>query len=112
MLDASLQLCFRIEIIGQLFWEIILFFFCGNVCPCHCLVKVYTKCGRRAMPTMMMGSAAVFIDCDECWKLLLITRKGSLYLWDLFHMKCLLHDSLSSLVTSDPKSTAKDAGNV
>ncbi|XP_052203164.1 protein HIRA isoform X2 [Diospyros lotus] len=80
-------------------------------CEDGCL-QVYTKCGRRAMPTMVMGSAAVFIDCDECWKLLLITRKGSLYLWDLFHMKCLLHDSLSSLVTSDPKSTAKDAGTI
>ena len=74
------------------------------------LVKVYTKCGRRAMPTMMIRSAAVFIDCDECWKLLLVTRKGSLYVWDLFNWKCLLHDSLAPLVSSDIKSTAKDAG--
>lgn len=74
-------------------------------------MKVYTKCGRRALPTMMMGSAAVFIDCDECWKLLLVTRKGSLYLWDLFNRNCLLHDSLASLVTSDLNSSAKDAGN-
>lgn len=64
------------------------------------------------MPTMMMGSAAVFIDCDESWKLFLVTRKGSLYVWDLFNMKCLLHDSLASLVTADPRSTAKDAGNL
>ncbi|KAI7983477.1 Protein HIRA [Camellia lanceoleosa] len=75
-------------------------------------LQVYTKCGRRAMPTMMMGSAAVFVDCDECWKLLLVTRKGSLYVWDLFNKKCLLHDSLASLVTLDPKSTAKDAGTI
>ena len=61
---------------------------------------------------MMMGSAAVFIDCDDCWKLLLVTRKGSLYVWDLLNTKCLLHDSLASLVTLDPKLTAKDAGNV
>jgi protein HIRA/HIR1 len=65
------------------------------------ILKVYTKCGRRAMPTMMMGSAATFIDCDDSWKLLLVTRKGSLYVWDLFNRKCVLHDSLSSLVSSD-----------
>jgi protein HIRA/HIR1 len=81
----------------------------GNVnfwavgCEDGCL-QLYTKCGRRAMPTMMMGSAAVFVDCDESWKLLLVTRKGSLYVWDLFNRKCLLQDSLTSLVTSDLKS--------
>jgi protein HIRA/HIR1 len=53
---------------------------------------------------MMMGSAATFIDCDECWKLLLVTRKGSLYVWDLFSRSCLLQDSLASLITSDPNS--------
>lgn len=74
------------------------------------LEKIYTKCGRRAMPTMMIGSAAVFIDCDEAWKLLLVTMKGSLYVWDLFHRKCLLHDSLASLMTSDLKSNSKDSG--
>ncbi|XP_059627508.1 protein HIRA isoform X2 [Cornus florida] len=80
-------------------------------CEDGCL-QVYTKCGRRAMPTMMMGSAAVFIDCDESWKLLLVTRKGSLYVWDLFDRKCLLHDSLASLIISDLKSAAKDAGTI
>ncbi|KAF2300796.1 hypothetical protein GH714_015887 [Hevea brasiliensis] len=75
-------------------------------CEDGCL-QVYTKCGRRAMPTMMMGSAATFIDCDECWKLLLVTRKGLLYIWDLLNQKCLLQDSLSSLVASDPNSSAK-----
>ncbi|MFS8004913.1 putative transcription factor WD40-like family [Helianthus anomalus] len=68
-------------------------------------LQVYTKCGRRSMPTMMMGSTPVFIDCDDSWKLLLVTRKGSLYVWDLFNRKCILHDSLSSLMNSDPKST-------
>ncbi|KAI4334258.1 hypothetical protein L6164_018969 [Bauhinia variegata] len=75
-------------------------------------LQIYTKCGRRAMPTMMMGSAATFVDCDECWKLLLVTRKGSLYLWDLFNRTCLLHDSLASLVASSPSSSAKDAGTI
>ncbi|TKY67084.1 HIRA protein [Spatholobus suberectus] len=64
------------------------------------------------MPTMMMGSAATFVDCDECWKLLLVTRNGSLYLWDLFNQTCLLHDSLASLVASSPNSSAKDAGTI
>ncbi|KAI3688114.1 hypothetical protein L1987_81822 [Smallanthus sonchifolius] len=68
-------------------------------------LQVYTKCGRRSMPTMMMGSTPVFIDCDDSWKLLLVTRKGSLYVWDLFNRKCILHNSLASLMNSDPKST-------
>ncbi|KAL4591705.1 hypothetical protein LXL04_004676 [Taraxacum kok-saghyz] len=68
-------------------------------------LQVYTKCGRRSMPTMMMGATPVFIDCDESWKLLLVTRKGALYVWDLFNRKCILHDSLASLMPSDPKST-------
>ena len=75
-----------------------------------CFGKVYTKCGRRAMPTMMMGSAATFIDCDESWKLLLVTRKGSLYVWDLYNRNCLLNDTLASLVALNPNSSAKDAG--
>uniref|UniRef100_A0A1D1YI46 Protein HIRA n=1 Tax=Anthurium amnicola TaxID=1678845 RepID=A0A1D1YI46_9ARAE len=86
----------------------------GNVnfwavgCEDGCL-QVYTKCGRRAMPAMMMGSAAVFIDCDECWKLLLVTRKGLLYVWDLFNRTCLVHDSLASLVSSVEDALTKDA---
>ncbi|XVF46890.1 hypothetical protein PTKIN_Ptkin03bG0064500 [Pterospermum kingtungense] len=75
-------------------------------CEDGCL-QVYTKCGRRALPTMMMGSAATFVDCDENWKLLLVTRKGSLYLWDLLSRNCLLHDSLASLITSDLSSSTK-----
>lgn len=80
-------------------------------CEDGCL-QVYTKCGRRAMPTMMMGSAAIFIDCDESWKLLLVTKKGSLHVWDLFNRTCLLHDSLASLITSDVNSSSKEAGSI
>ncbi|CAI0398255.1 unnamed protein product [Linum tenue] len=75
-------------------------------CEDGCL-QIYTKFGRRAMPTMMTGSAATFVDCDENWKLLLVTQKGSLYIWDLFRRSCLLQDSLTSLVISDPKSSTK-----
>ncbi|KAL5127776.1 Protein HIRA [Glycine soja] len=64
------------------------------------------------MPIMMMGSATTFIDCDECWKLLLVTRNKSLYLWDLFNKTCLLHDSLASLIASSPNSSAKDADTI
>ncbi|RZC82222.1 hypothetical protein C5167_045009 [Papaver somniferum] len=85
----------------------------GNVnfwavgCEDGCL-QVYTRCGRRAMPTMMMGSAAVFLDCDESWKLLLVTKNGSLYVWDLFSRTCILNNSLTSLISSG----SKDSGTV
>ncbi|KAG8057789.1 hypothetical protein GUJ93_ZPchr0002g26157 [Zizania palustris] len=80
-------------------------------CEDGCL-QVYTKCGRRAMPAMMMGSAAIFIDCDDCWKLLLVTRRGLMYIWDLYTRACILHDSLASLVTSPDEATGKDTGTV
>ncbi|XP_068649440.1 protein HIRA-like isoform X2 [Aristolochia californica] len=81
-------------------------------CEDGCL-QIYTKCGRRAMPTMVMGSTAVFIDCDECWKLLVVTRRGEIYVWNLFNRACLLHDSLASIITSrQDSSSAKDAGQV
>eukprot|EP00268_Persea_americana_P064091 TRINITY_DN8395_c0_g2_i1.p1 TRINITY_DN8395_c0_g2~~TRINITY_DN8395_c0_g2_i1.p1 ORF type:complete len:970 (+),score=200.05 TRINITY_DN8395_c0_g2_i1:315-3224(+) len=75
-------------------------------------LQVYTKCGRRAMPTMMAGSAAVFIDCDELWKLLLVTKRGAIFVWDLLDKTCILHDSLSSLVTLGHDSTNKDSGTI
>lgn len=75
-------------------------------------LQVYTKCGRRALPAIMLGSAATFIDCDESWKLLLVTKKGSLHLWDLFNRKCLLQDSLSSLITSEHNSSSRGAGTI
>ncbi|XP_024632384.1 protein HIRA isoform X2 [Medicago truncatula] len=89
----------------------------GNVnfwavgCEDGCL-QIYTKCGRRAMPTMMMGSSATFVDCDECWSLMLVTRKGSLYLWDLLNRTCLLQDSLTSLVASSPNPSTKNEGTI
>lgn len=64
------------------------------------------------MPTMMMGSSAMFIDCDECWKLLLVTKNGSIHVWDLFNNTCLLNDSLASLVTVGHDSPAKGSGMV
>ncbi|PAN32663.1 hypothetical protein PAHAL_5G503000 [Panicum hallii] len=75
-------------------------------CEDGCL-QVYTKFGRRAMPAMVMGSAAVFIDVDDCWKLLLVTRRGLMYIWDLYNRTCILQDSLASLVASPDESSAK-----
>jgi protein HIRA/HIR1 len=63
------------------------------------------------MPAMMMGSAAVFIDCDDCWKLLLVTRRGLMYIWDLHNRTCILQDSLAALVASPDESSANHAGN-
>ena len=63
------------------------------------------------MPAMVMESAAVFIDVDDCWKLLLVTRRGLMCIWDLYNRTCILQDSLSSLVASPDESSAKDAGN-
>ncbi|KAF9598058.1 hypothetical protein IFM89_024045 [Coptis chinensis] len=80
-------------------------------CEDGCL-QIYTKCGRRAMPTMMMGSAAIFIDCDKCSKLLLVTKKGSIYVWDLLNRTCLLQDSLAPLIPSRQDSSTKDAGKI
>lgn len=62
------------------------------------------------MPAMMMGSAGVFIDCDDCWKLLLVTKRGLLYVWDLLKRSCILHDSLASLVTTREDLSGKDSG--
>ncbi|KAF5193563.1 Hira-like protein [Thalictrum thalictroides] len=78
-------------------------------CQDGCL-QIYTKCGRRAMPAMMMGSAAVFIDCDKCWKLLLVTRKGAIHVWDLLNRTCLLQDSLAPLIHSQQDLSTKNAG--
>ncbi|XP_057850963.2 protein HIRA isoform X2 [Cryptomeria japonica] len=80
---------------------------CENGC-----LQVYTKCGRRALPTMMVGSAPTFIDCDEGWKLLLLTQRGSMYLWDVFHWNCLAHDSLAPLVASATDSSTKGSGTI
>ncbi|KAM3295155.1 hypothetical protein ACQJBY_037798 [Aegilops geniculata] len=80
-------------------------------CEDGCL-QVYTKCGMRAMPAMMMGSSAVFIDCDDCWKLLLVTRRGLMYIWDLNNRTCILQDSLASLVTSPDEASTKDSVKV
>ncbi|KAF3771937.1 HIRA protein [Nymphaea thermarum] len=66
----------------------------------------------EGLPTIMMGSAAIFIDCDEGWKLLLVTKRGLLYVWNLFNSTCLVHDSLLSLFTCRHDSSATDTGSI
>lgn len=61
-------------------------------------LQVYTKAGRRAMPSMMVGSAPVFMDCTEKSWLLLLTRHGALYMWDCMESRCLLKESVLPLL--------------
>nr|XP_024398569.1 protein HIRA-like isoform X2 [Physcomitrium patens] len=63
-------------------------------------LQIYTMAGRRAQPSIMLGSAAAFMDCDENWKLMVVTRNGLLHLWDLQESKRLLHESLGPLLNS------------
>jgi len=68
--------------------------------------------GRRAQPAILLGSAAAFMDCDDSWKLLVVTRGGTLHVWDLQEWKRLLHESLSPLLslTSTSTSTSTSTG--
>jgi protein HIRA/HIR1 len=63
------------------------------------------KCGVRGMPAMIMGSAAIFIDCDDSWKLLLLIRRCLMYIWNLYDTTCILQNS-TSLVASPNESSA------
>jgi hypothetical protein len=54
---------------------------------------------------MIMGSAVVFIECDDSWKLLLLTRRCLMYIWNLYDTTCILQDS-TSLVASPNESSA------
>ncbi|KAH8971705.1 hypothetical protein BDL97_02G157900 [Sphagnum fallax] len=63
-------------------------------------LQIYTMAGRRSQLSMMLGSPAAFMDCNQQgWRLLLVTKEGSLYLWDLQESKLLLHESLSPLLS-------------
>jgi protein HIRA/HIR1 len=67
---------------------------------CLCILQIYTMAGRRSQLSMMLGSPAAFMDCNQQgWRLLLLTKEGSLYLWDLQESKLLLHESLSPLLS-------------
>ncbi|KAH7434805.1 hypothetical protein KP509_06G035200 [Ceratopteris richardii] len=63
-------------------------------------LQLYTKAGRRAMPSIVVGSAPVFMDCSEKSKLLLLTKHGVLYMWDCTQSKCLLKESVLPLLSS------------
>ncbi|EFJ23133.1 hypothetical protein SELMODRAFT_267866 [Selaginella moellendorffii] len=74
-------------------------------------LQVYTMAGRRALPSMVVGSAAAFMDCTRGWELLLLTRGGTMHVWDLRQSQCLLNESLLSLtLSSSATSSAKENG--
>jgi hypothetical protein len=54
---------------------------------------------------MIMGSAVVFIECDDSWKLLLLIRRCLMYIWNLYDTTCILQNS-TSLVASPNESSA------
>ncbi|MCO5558168.1 hypothetical protein L7F22_011745 [Adiantum nelumboides] len=70
-------------------------------------LQVYTKAGRRAMPSIMVGSAPLFMDCTENSRLLLLTRHGALYMWDCIESRCLLKESVLPLLTVSQDSVEK-----
>ncbi|KAI5062273.1 hypothetical protein GOP47_0022812 [Adiantum capillus-veneris] len=70
-------------------------------------LQVYTKAGRRAMPSIMVGSAPVFMDFTENSRLLLLTRHGALYMWDCLESSCLLKESVLPLLAISPESVEK-----
>ncbi|RZC79873.1 hypothetical protein C5167_042448 [Papaver somniferum] len=73
----------------------------GSCALVHAPEEVYTRRGKRFMPTMMMGS-------DECLELPLVTKNGSLYVWDLFNRTYLLNNSLTSLISSGFKDSGTE----
>ncbi|XP_024539552.1 protein HIRA isoform X1 [Selaginella moellendorffii] len=74
-------------------------------------LQVYTMAGRRALPSMVVGSAAAFMDCTRGWELLLLTRGGTMHVWDLRQSQCLLNESLLPLtLSSSATSSAKESG--
>eukprot|EP00250_Pteridium_aquilinum_P005363 c15474_g1_i1 orf=816-3749(+) len=82
----------------------------SNIWAVGCLdgtLQVYTKAGMRAMPSMMVGSAPVFMDCTENSRLLLLTRHGALYLWDFMELRCLLKESVLPLLVLSADSRDK-----
>lgn len=70
-------------------------------------LQVYTKAGRRAMPSILVGSAPVFMDFTGNSRLLLLTRQGALYMWDCLGSRCLLKESVLPLLAISPDSVDK-----
>ncbi|KAJ7559671.1 hypothetical protein O6H91_04G095700 [Diphasiastrum complanatum] len=61
-------------------------------------LQVYTVAGRRAFPSMLVGSGVASLDCNDDWKLLSLTTGGMLYVWDLFQPTCILQESVVTLL--------------
>ncbi len=74
-------------------------------------LQLYTMAGRRSQLSMVLGSPAAFMDCNQGWRLLVVTKAGSLHLWDLQESKLLLHESLSPLLSLSSSPNANSKGN-
>ncbi|KAJ7568686.1 hypothetical protein O6H91_01G044100 [Diphasiastrum complanatum] len=61
-------------------------------------LQVYTAAGRRAFPSMWIGSGVAFLDCNYQWKLLSLTTGGILHVWDLLQQTCILQESVIPLL--------------
>ena len=59
------------------------------------------------MPSLIVGSSPAFLDCNEGSKLLLLTRNGSLYLWECIGSRCLLKESVLPLLAMSSDSCDK-----
>jgi protein HIRA/HIR1 len=75
------------------------------------ILQLYTMAGRRSQLSMVLGSPAAFMDCNQGWRLLVVTKAGSLHLWDLQESKLLLHESLSPLLSLSSSPNANSKGN-
>lgn len=63
-------------------------------------LQVYTPAGRRALPSMLLGSPAPFLDCDADWLLLALTLSGDVHVYDLQSKKKVLESSVAPILAA------------
>eukprot|EP00850_Spirogloea_muscicola_P023746 SM000385S14624 [mRNA] locus=s385:59758:64250:- [translate_table: standard] len=70
-------------------------------------LQVYTSAGRRALPPMLLGSPAAFLEADSGWRLLAVTLSGDVHLWDLSLGKRILLTTLAPLLHASKELSGK-----
>lgn len=63
-------------------------------------LQVYTRGGRRALPLICLGSPAALMVTDNSWRLLVVTLRGNIQLWDLQSSRCLLRETAAPLLST------------